>query len=135
MKAETNRYLGIVVLLSLGFVLGACSTPAFNRFHLVPEHFPRKSADYPISVYSDTEPECPYQEIALITSSGVAMNDTMKGIQQEARKMGGDAVIIMSTPITGVYEVYGLYGVFPTKEWFKDPVAKVVRWIREDCKE
>jgi hypothetical protein len=134
MKIEIMNWLRVMVLLCLGFVVGNCS-PSVNRIYLLPERLPPKPVAYPISLYLDKEPECPYQEIGVVTSRQrnkfISMDAVMESIRKEARKMGGDAVIRVSfgdKPMGAV--VPGRVVVVDY-----DPVVNgtVIRWIQQDC--
>lgn len=82
-------------LLTLLFVTG-CS-PRIERVQLLPMKLPPKPADYPIQLFSEKGPECPFEEIGLVTSRKrnvfVSMEDVTESLRAEARRMGGDAVI------------------------------------------
>jgi len=86
-----------VTLLLLSALLAGCS-PAVRSTVFVDR--PPKPADQPIRVYRTLLPQCPYEEIGLVTSGqGNKFTSTeaaLDALRTRAREMGGDAVIGLS---------------------------------------
>lgn len=88
----TVRVLCPLLLLSLV----GCS-PSVQSMLFVSPAPPPKPAGYPIRIYSETKPECPFEEIGRVTSRKpgtlVSMDKVTESLRERARKMGGDAII------------------------------------------
>ncbi len=103
-----------VTLLGCGLSIG--TTPLSGPY-------PSRPADAEVLVWSVAIPECPFEELALITvregidSHGLALG----GMKQEARRMGGDALI-------------GLRPAFRRHEGEPGLTATVVRFSSAECR-
>ena len=121
-----------------GFVLTLVGcVPAVNTVYLAPERYPARPADHPIVLYSNKAPECPYEEIGIVTSRQrnkfISMQEVTESLRQEARKMGGDAVI----GLTLSEQHMGAVVTGSSIAVDHDPVLKgtVIRWTKKDCRE
>lgn len=88
----------IFYLIILFFSQGCGLRPATRA--TVFQHHPPKPDNYPIIIYRTKLPECPYDEIGIISSKRktklITMEQVIESIKQKARQMGGDAVIGLS---------------------------------------
>ena len=96
------------------------------------ETYPPRSADHPIRVYSTKTPECPYEEVGLVSARQqnrltVTMEDILEALKARAREMGGDAVVGVSQ---GTEPQGGAVG-----EISGEPViaGTVIRFTQADC--
>lgn len=87
------------VLFSLGYVmlLTGCSPGVRSaRF----EDFAPKPSDHAIRLYSESRPECTFREIGMVRITKrtifVSIDEVTAALREEARRMGGDAVIGVS---------------------------------------
>jgi hypothetical protein len=89
MKAQDR----VVVVLALVAIAG-CG-PHIQSARLVDRFFEPAAGE--ISVYSTRRPECPYEEIALITGSRRSawnnLDDVLMAMRERARALGGDAIV------------------------------------------
>jgi hypothetical protein len=88
----TVRVLRPLLLLSLA----GCGPAVQSMLFVSPAPTP-KPPGYPIRIYSETRPECPFEEIGRVSSRKrgtlVSMDKVTESLRERARKMGGDAII------------------------------------------
>ena len=85
-----------LALAAVGMLIGCGpivrSTPFASFASRPPEH--------PIRVYSTQVPDCPYEEVGLVSAQKrdmfVSMDEVLDALKREAREMGGDAVVGVS---------------------------------------
>ncbi len=86
----------ILFLFSVAAVSG-CS-PAVRSTAFVQR--PSMPTDHEIRIYRATMPECPYEEIGIVSSRQrnklISMDKVLEAAKERARKMGGDAIIGLS---------------------------------------
>ena len=132
----------LICVLLICLALIRCS-PAVNRVYLLPEPLPPKPPGHPITLYLDKEPQCPYQEIGLVTSRQrnklVSMDTVIESLRKEARKMGGDAVIHITLGDKAIGAVVSHQPSFKSSTVIvdHDPIVKgtIIKWLSEDCRE
>ncbi len=89
--------------------------------------YPPRSAEAEILIYSARTPECPFEEIGLVTAHkrphGTSMEEVLSALKQRTRVMGGDAVARLSEvpPVPETERGPGLSGT-------------VIRFSDEDCR-
>lgn len=95
------------------------------------ETFPPHPADHPIGIYSTKTPECPYEEVGLVSARRryalvMSMSDVLEALKERARAMGGDAVM-------GVSEGAEVSG--DGEDVTSTPVLSgtVIRFTEEEC--
>ncbi len=136
MIKETRKKGAAIAGLCCIWVLVSCS-PAVNRVYLTQEKLPSKPDDFPIKLYSDQVPKCPYQEIGVVTSRQrnrfVSMEEVTEALRSEARRMGGDALVkvTLGDKTMGVSKVGNAFIAD------HDPVLQgtVIKWVQDDCTE
>lgn len=108
------RISPILILIAAG-----CG-PATENLRLTPTVLTPAAETAPIRLYSATQPRCPVEDVALITSQArdfTSEPKVLEGLRQEARRLGGEAVVqirfLRQTVLTGT----------------------VVRFTNPDCKE
>jgi hypothetical protein len=71
-----------------------------------PAHpLPPKAADAPLPLITGPAPECPYDPVGTVTVEGrrrLPSRETTLALTREARRMGGDAIIALSSSRTGL---------------------------------
>jgi hypothetical protein len=59
--------------------------------------FPSQPPDHEVSLYSTKMPECPYEEVGLVSGErrglGASDEQVLAAVIRQARKMGGDAIV------------------------------------------
>jgi len=126
-----------ICLLPLALLLG-CS-PKVERVRLLPVQLPPKPVDFPIQLYSDKDPECPFEEIGLVVSrkrnAFVSMEEVTESLRAEARKMGGDAVIKVKLGSVVTGGSVGTYGDFSSVDVEQKSTISgtVIRWLEANC--
>jgi hypothetical protein len=124
-------------LMALLVVIG-CS-PKIERVRLLPVKLPPKPADYPIQLFSDKGPECPFEEVGLVTCRKrnifVSMEEVTESLRAEARKMGGDAVIKVNLGSAIVGSGYSTEKGEGSSEISQQPFISgtVIRWKNPGC--
>lgn len=123
----------IFYLIILFFSQGCAPATRVTVF----QHHPPKPDNYPIIIYRTKLPECPYDEIGIVSSRQrnklITMEQVIESIKQKARQMGGDAVI-------GLSEVNESQGAVVSNNGFvldRDPVLSgtVIKFKDLDCRE
>lgn len=121
--------IAITLLLVLFSVLVSGCVPATRT--TVFQHLPPKSVDAPIKIFRFKFPQCDFEEVGIINSRQrnkfISMDEVMDSLLNEARRIGGDAIIRLNetNPIHNVTE-YGLD---------RDPVLSgtVIKFIDQNC--
>jgi hypothetical protein len=102
----------IIIILSLLISLTTGCTPAVRT--TVFQNFPPKEENAHIKIFSFKSPQCNFEEIGIVNSRQrnkfISMNEVMKSLLVEARRMGGDAIIGLNetNPIHNVSSQYGV---------------------------
>lgn len=116
-----------VALSGIAMVLLVGCSPAIQASRF--ETFPPRPPDYPIKLYAEERPNCPYTEVGTLRvtkrHSWVSMDDVTKAFRDKAREMGGDAVV-------GVAQVGGERTNTGTKVRTA-LVGTVIRFKKPDC--
>lgn len=88
--------ISTVVLVLL---LAGCG-PTVQSMTLSPEQFPARQADHPIPIYRSSVPQCAFEEVGLLIGSPRwrSLDRLAERMRADARRMGGDAIIALSTP-------------------------------------
>lgn len=86
------------LVATAGFLLAGCG-PAVQSTPFA--SFPARPAEHPIRLYSTKVPECPYEEVGLVSARRryglvVSMTEVLEALKARAREMGGDAVLRVS---------------------------------------
>ena len=93
-----RRLLGYICLLVL---LGGCAVNVQSA-QLCFRKYPPRPSGYLIEVYQDVLPEAPFVEIAAVKARKRGIDSVKKiisALQEQARKLGGDAIINLSESI------------------------------------
>lgn len=115
-----------VILLLLVTICGCTPATRATRFST----YPPQSPGHEIKIYRTTLPDQPYEEIGLVSSRQrnkfISMEAVLESLKEEARKMGGDAII----GLTENNETQGFVG--DTGILDRDPVLSgtVIRFLR-----
>jgi hypothetical protein len=123
----TSLRLAIIVVL-LAAVCGCTAATRATRFAA----YPPRPADHEIRIYRTTVPEEPYEEIGIVSSRQrnkfISMEAVLESLKQQAREMGGDAII----GLTEANEAQGFVG--DTGILDRDPVLSgtVIRFLEDD---
>ena len=119
-----------IALITLFSILSSCA-PA-TRTTVFQNYSPRPD-DHPIKIFRHKMPKCEYEEIGIVSARQrnklISMNKVMNSLQNQARKLGGDAIIGF-TEANPVHNISGA-GID------RDPVLSgtVIRFKRRDCRE
>jgi len=100
-----------------------------SKVQMLPGKLTSKSSDHPIQFFSTQTPNCPYEEIAMVSLSRNKANK----LRNIAREMGGDAVV--NVRISGYSTGAVLVGNAVIKTYRNGLSGIVIRWLHEDCKE
>lgn len=126
-----RRLRGPAALLSV--VLASCS-PAVRATSFV--RLPPQAPDHPIRIYRSMKPECPVEEIGLVSSRQrnklISMDAVLEALRKRAREMGGDAVVDLAE----TNEAQGAVATGRSVAVDRDPVLSgtVVRFTDPDCR-
>ena len=91
--------------------------------------------DHEIRIYRAIMPECPYEEIGIVSSRQrnklISMDKVLEAAKERARKMGGDAIIGLSE----TDQAQGAVRVGETVALDRDPVLSgtVIRFSDRSC--
>lgn len=100
--------LAQLILPCVFYAIGCAPSVRVQSTALVTGLAPRPE-DHPIQLYGSALPECPYEEVALVSARGKrsASSQLLDAVRDQARKMGGDAVLGLSqdTDISGAVPV------------------------------
>jgi len=125
------------------YIVGFCGlcllgcTPATRVVRLSPTEYEPRPEEYPIRFYRESLPECPYEEIGIVTSRQrhilISMDAVAESLREKARRLGGDAVIRLSEQDQIQGAVISSRGV----KLDRDPVLSgtVIRFTRADCRQ
>lgn len=87
----------LFVLCALGASLlfvGAC-TPAVRSTPFA--NYPPHPSEHPIRIYRVQAPECPFEEVGIVSSRQrnkfISMEEVLSALMERAREMGGDAIV------------------------------------------
>ena len=112
----------------LGMVFGCTPATRATRFAT----YPPRPPGHEVRIYKTTLPNRRYEEIGLVSSRQrnklISMESVLKALKNEARQMGGDAII----GLTEVNETQGFAG--DTGRLDRDPVLSgtVVRFLDDE---
>lgn len=119
-----------------GLCLLGC-TPATRVVRLSPTEYDPRPEHYPIRLYRESLPECPYEEIGIVTSRQrhklISMDTVAESLREKARELGGDAVIRLSEQD----QIQGAVVSSSEVKLDRDPVLSgtVIRFTRPDCRQ
>jgi len=123
MIRRLSGYICLLVLMS-GCAITVQSAQLSNQ------KYPPQPSYHPIEVYQDVLPETPYVEIAAVKARKRGTDSVKKvvsALQEQARKLGGDAIIDLSESIESrtIFDVHRGERIVRTK--FHS--ATVIRFI------
>jgi hypothetical protein len=88
-----SLFLAIVTIALLTGCSPAVRSTAFIAL-------PPQPPSHPIRIFQSTQPECPFEEVGLVSSRQrnklISMDEVLAALREKAREMGGDAVIGLS---------------------------------------
>jgi len=123
------QYL-IAPVLILCLAIVACA-PALRSTTF--QSFPPQPTDYPIAIFRTKLPECPYDEVGIVSSRQrnklISMASVMEALKSRAREMGGDAIVALSES----NEVQGLIGQSGLVDRDSVLSGTVIRFRSRDC--
>ena len=114
------------------FILAICGcAPALRS--TVFQSLPPQPVDHPIAIFQTKLPDCPYDEVGIVSSRQrnkfISMASALAALKTRAREMGGDAILGLGER----NEVQGFVG--STGVMDRDPVLSgtVIRFRERDC--
>ena len=95
-----NRKINLFYIIIAWLIILIGCTPAIRSSRYTEEYIPPKPTNYPIRVYRTTLPTCPFEEIGHVSARQrnklITMDSVMDALRDQAREMGGDAIIGLS---------------------------------------
>jgi hypothetical protein len=125
----------IVCLFLSGFIVASCG-PVVKTSRLSDSAYQPKAENEPIKVYVENFPECPFEELAIVVASTGAfsgdLNSFVPAMKNEARKLGGDALLLKISieSATGYVEVSP--GVVGSAKGDRQS-ATIIKFTEADC--
>lgn len=89
-----QRIAYVAVLGALVVVMGACISPNVTVTPVGAERtYPPTADSVVVPIYSVAMPECPFDEIAVISAEGHSSDETLAALRKQARAVGGQAIL------------------------------------------
>lgn len=128
------RKVGLALLASCLTLSAGCSPVVRSATFL---EVPPRAPDEPVRLYGETRPDCSYEEVGTVQVTKrnvfVSMEEVTEALRDQARAMGGDAVIGVTQ--LGGESATGTAGGDVVAVGVKPALSgTVIRFTQEDCR-
>ena len=83
-------------LLVLSLFFAAACSPSVHVTRLAATPYAARASDYPIAIFREARPRCPFDELAVVSARPMTMfqvgDALIETLRVKAREIGGDAI-------------------------------------------